>query len=173
MNHNDLSKMIDDAEPVKKKKVVRYRKSKAVKQLEEAVTNAKKETSSFPYPAKQKFTDKDANGLTKCIIAYINLCKGCYAYRVNNTGVYDPATGKFRTSNTVSGIADISACVKGQFVQIEVKHGRDKMSKGQVKFRGNVQEAMGIYIIAKEFETFIVDFKKVFTSLKTKTKWKL
>ncbi len=106
---------------------------------------------------KPKFSDKTANGLTTCILFYLNHVEtSCFAYRVNNTGIYDARKKTYRTSNTVKGIADITAVQNGKFYQIEVKAGRDRLSEHQKKFGQKVHQAGGVYLVAKSFN----DFKK-------------
>lgn len=139
----------------------RYRKSEAVKMLEDLAFQKKKERLTMPEYAivRPKYSDKDANGLTACIVDYINFQPTSMAWRVNNMGVYDSKLGKYRNPGTRKGIADISAIRDGQAWQIEVKKGSDKLSEHQDKFKQDVERARGVYCVAYSFEQFLTRWK--------------
>ena len=107
----------------------------------------------------KKFKDTTANELTKAITAYIRLT-GNYAERINNTGIFDSKTGKWRKGGTRRGIADIMASKVVQhngrsfsiMVAIEVKVGKDVMSEYQKKIQDEVTKSGGVYIIAKTWD---------------------
>ena len=121
-----------------------------------------------------KYSDKTANGLTKCIIDFLNL-SGYQAERINTMGrpidnrkqVTD-VLGRVKTIGSMTwgkstarkGSADISATIKGKSVKIEVKIRKDKQSDDQKEYQAEVERAGGIYIIAKTFEDF---YKKYLT----------
>jgi len=96
------------------------------------------------------------NNITKGIINFINARPGCFAFRVNNAGVYDEAKKTYRNSGR-AGIADIIACMYGEFVAIEVKNKatRDRMSKAQKAFEEAVEEAGGWHFIVTDYDGFI------------------
>ena len=116
----------------------------------------------------RKYTDKTANGLTRCIIDFLRL-QGWQAERINSTGrvidnrkqvtdvmghtrmigsqTYIPTTG-------TKGTADISATIAGRSIKIEVKIGKDRQSEAQKDYEQAVTGAGGVYIIAKNFEQF-------------------
>ena len=121
----------------------------------------------------QKFNDTTANGLTKTIINFIQYIGG-QAERVSSMGrmidnrkVSTDVLGRQRTIGTMkyipgtstNGTADISAIYKGISFKIEVKIGKDKQSEAQKKYQEDVQRAGAVYIIAKDFDNFIIDFK--------------
>ena len=123
---------------------------------------------NFPinYIPKAKFNDKTANGLTHCIISFIQL-SNYQAERISNTGRLITSYKKIETSlgtlteksrwikgTGTNGTADISATIKGRSVKIEVKIGPDKQSEAQKEYQKNIEQAGGIYIIAKDFEGF-------------------
>lgn len=133
---------------------------------------------SFPieYLPKPKYNDRTANGLTKCIIDYIRLCGG-QAERINSTGrtidqrkSYTDVLGRARTIGSIkwiygtstNGTADISATIKGKSVKIEVKIGKDKQSEVQKKYQKELEQAGGIYFLAKNFEEFYIWHEKNF-----------
>ena len=139
-------------------------KSEQVKELETAVF----ESSAAKYPhvpryaiPHPKFDDRTANGLTKCIIAYLNT-KGWQAERINTTGtpvVERSGNGRrlvsWRYGNTTKGSADISATINGQSVKIEVKIGSDRQSSDQKKYQLAIEKAGGLYFIARNFADFV------------------
>lgn len=132
-----------------------YRKPEAVKRLEKVTGSTHR--------------DDTANGLTKCIIAYIKY-KGGQAERINTTGIpldtrrtVTDVLGRtrtigsvqWRTSGATVGSADISATIKGRSVKIEVKAGRDRMSEAQRKYQHDIEAAGGYYYIARNFTDFL------------------
>lgn len=132
-------------------------KSEAIKELEKLMFDHKRmKFPNMPSYAivKPKYSDKTANGLTACIVDYLNSLDNTAAWRVNNMGVWDSKRKSYRTSNTRKGVADITAIKNGRCYQIEVKVGKDKMSKEQISFQSFTEEAKGIYIVAHSFTQF-------------------
>lgn len=117
----------------------------------------KRKRPDFKYSVEKKYTSKNANELTKAVCAFFEAYGG-FAYRVNNVGVYDEKTGKRRAGTTIKGIADVTACLWGRMIQVEVKIGRDKLSEHQVKFRDNIHDSGGVYFVAKSFQQFTTEF---------------
>lgn len=122
---------------------------------------------------QEKFSDKNANELTKTIIKFITYIGG-QAERISNQGQYRDNTkivtdvlgrkrkigsGQWTKGQGTNGTADISAIYKGKSFKIEVKIGKDKMSEAQKKYKEDVERAGAFYIIAKDFDNFIIDFK--------------
>lgn len=120
------------------------------------------------YYARPTYTDKTANGLTACIVHYLNL-SGHQAERISSEGrVIDTrqtvtdCVGRQKTiggirraySSTTIGTADISATIAGRSVKIEVKIGKDRQSEAQKAYQAAVERAGGIYIIARDFQSF-------------------
>ena len=130
------------------------------------------------YVPKTKFEDATANGLTKCIIAWITL-NGYQAERINTTGRYIDnskivtdvlgrkikiGSGKYIKGTGTKGSADISATIKGKSVKIEVKIGNDRQSEYQKEYEADIIKAGGIYYIAKDFDNFINFYKSLVES---------
>lgn len=128
------------------------------------------------YVAKTTYTDATANGLTKCIVDWINL-NGYQAERISTTGrwidnskiVTDVlgnskriGSGKYIKGSGTKGSADISATIRGKSIKIEVKIGADRQSESQLKYQQDVERAGGIYFIAKDFDSFIEFYKSLF-----------
>jgi hypothetical protein len=129
----------------------------------------------FPEGARvaPRYTDKDANGLTKCIADYIRMTGGqaerisVTGRRIDNTKVVTDALGrkqrigstKWIKSNMRKGSADISATINGRAVKIEVKIGKDRQSQAQREYQAQIERAGGIYFIAKSFDDFLEKLK--------------
>ena len=119
-------------------------------------------------PPVRPFKDSSSNELTRAIVEFVRLT-GHYADRINNTGIYDSKTGKWRKGGTRRGISDIIANKMIEhngrkfsiMVAIEVKVGRDKMSEHQLKVQAEVQKSGGVYIIAKTWEQFIKEWDSI------------
>ena len=110
---------------------------------------------NFPsaYIPKKDYSDKTANGLTRAIIDFLNF-KGHYSVRINTTGQWKPQLNKFVKGTTASGTADIQAIIEGKHIFIEVKIGRDRQSEDQMMTQKKVEKAGGVYLIAKDFDSF-------------------
>ena len=114
--------------------------------------------------------DTSANGLTKCIIFWINTMGG-QAERISNQGQYRAGKkievgtgeiqytkelkGKWTPGQGTKGTADISATIRGRSVKIEVKYGKDRQSDAQKQYQEMIEKAGGIYFIAKTFDDFV------------------
>jgi hypothetical protein len=155
----------------------RYKKSQALKDLETLSFEAKRlRYPCNPYLTGDQFEDKTAGGLTRSIIAWIRL-KGGQAERINTTGrpidrtqTFTDVTGRSRTIGRIewikgtgtNGSADISAIVKGRSIKIEVKIKTDRQSQVQKEYQKQVETAGGLYVIARDFETFIQWYEQRF-----------
>ena len=141
--------------------------------------NLKLESLRAEYPSvpahaipTQKYSDNSANGLTKCIIDFLQL-SGHQAERINTMGrpidnrkqVTD-VIGRTKTIGTMTwgkstatkGSADISATINGRSVKIEVKYGNDRQSEDQKKYQESIERSGGQYLIAKTFEDFYLKY---------------
>lgn len=105
---------------------------------------------------KRKKKQSPANSLTDAVIDLITL-KGGIAYRINSQGQYDPNLGRFRHSGMVKGLPDVIGLIGGRFIGVEIKIGRDKMSKFQEKRQREIKESGGVFLIAKDIHTFKTD----------------
>lgn len=148
-----------------------YRKSFAVKKLEVIANDeARRKFPEIPpdWLAPRKYRDDTANGLTKCIIHFLKF-EGWQAERINSTGrlidnqrTFNDVTGRSRTIGSKKwikgtgtlGTADISATIAGRSVKIEVKINSDRQSQVQKQYQQSVEQAGGIYVIARTFEQF-------------------
>jgi hypothetical protein len=117
--------------------------------------------------ARTRFDDRTANGLTKSILAYLQL-KGNWATRINTTGRYLHHQKKWIPGTTQRGTADIHAVINGRHVSIEVKVGRDQLSDKQLKVKREVQRAGGVYVVARSFDQFYDWYEEFFKQLNNK-----
>lgn len=123
------------------------------------------------YVVRTKYNDSTANGLTKCVIDYINLSGG-QAERISNTGRYIDesrivtdvlgnrkkiGTGKYIKGTGTNGTADISATYKGKSIKIEIKM-KDKQSEAQKEYQQSIERAGGVYFICHNFDEFLDKF---------------
>lgn len=123
------------------------------------------------YVVRTKYNDNTANGLTKCVIDYINLSGG-QAERISNTGRYIDesrivtdvlgnrkkiGSGKYIKGTGTNGTADISATFKGKSIKIEIKM-KDKQSEAQKEYQQAIERAGGVYFICHNFDEFLDKF---------------
>jgi hypothetical protein len=116
-----------------------------------------------------KYSDKSANGLTKCVIDWL-LLSGHFAERTGNQGrVIDQrkevvdVLGQRKTIGTVKripssgtkGTSDIKAIINGKFIAIEIKYGKDRHSDVQKDYQRKVEASGGEYWIVRDFEQFM------------------
>ncbi len=137
----------------------------AIRLLKEAV-RAKKQAQypnvpeyAMPVP---NYQDSDANGLTKCILDFLNSQDHCHAERISNEGVMrrDKYGKSFRaTSSMQNGTADISATILGRSVKVEVKINTDRQSEAQKEYQRQIENARGYYVVAKDFTGFYEWYK--------------
>ena len=114
--------------------------------------------------------DSSANGLTKCIIFWIN-ANGGQAERISNQGQYREGkkipvgdsfkqlAGKWTPGQGTKGTADISATIRGRSVKIEVKQ-KDKQSEVQKQYQQSIESAGGVYQIFRDFDSFVEWYEK-------------
>lgn len=116
-----------------------------------------------------KNSDNSSNGLTKCIVDFLNW-EGHFAERTNTMGrVLDnrktviDVVGRARTIGSTKyipttgkkGSSDIKATINGRMVAIEVKYQKDKQSDAQKEYQQLIENAKGVYYIAKDFDSFV------------------
>lgn len=139
-----------------------------LKDLKHSFDCQKHPNISVNYVPVYNYSDKTANGLTRCIVDFLNL-SGHQAERINTMGrmidnsfEFTDALGfrrkaggvKWVKGTTTKGSADISAIISGKAVKIEVKVGKDRIRPDQITYAQSVIQAGGVYIIARNFEEF-------------------
>lgn len=141
-----------------------------LKQLARRVSeeNTRKYPSVPPHARpKPVFRDHTANELTRSIIAFMRVIKG-QAERISNTGrqITQGNRTKWVYGTGKNGTADISGTWMGKSIKIEVKATKgEKQSEDQKKYQEEIEQAGGIYIIARSFEGFLFEFSKVVEGL--------
>ena len=135
--------------------------NQAIKLLKEAVKARKQ--AQFPTVPPYAITtpnyeDRTANGLTRCIIDFLNSQDGCRCFRISNEGVMRTnENGKsFRVQSSMqNGISDLVSSVWGRFVSIEIKIGNDRQSEAQKEYQSQIENARGYYVIVRDFKGFL------------------
>lgn len=121
----------------------------------------RKKTPTVPLHAlpKKVFRDQLANDLTQSIIAFFAVMGGM-AERVNSMGRQVDRKGEtiWIKSTGTNGTSDIAATFQGLSIKVEVKTGHDRQREAQKSYQKRIEEAGGIYIIAKSFDGFIHEF---------------
>ena len=147
-----------------------------------AMQDLKIKYPSFPEHAipQPKYSDTTANGLTKCVIDFLNL-SGHQAERISSMGrMIDKrkkstdVLGRERTigsltyikGTSTNGTADISSIINGKSVKIEIKIGKDRQSEAQKKYQQATEKAGGIYLITKSFDEFMEQYKMLSADVK-------
>jgi hypothetical protein len=142
-----------------------------LKQLRElALEDSRQKHPDYPEAARctRNYSDKSANGLTRCIINFLRFngwqCEriNCTGRPLDNTKVITDVLGDFRRVGSVKwlptsgqkGTADISATIKGKSVKIEVKM-KDRQSEDQKKYQQAIERAGGQYWLVRSFEEFM------------------
>lgn len=69
----------------------------------------------------------------------------------NNTGVLRDANNR-PVRYGLNGSSDVIAIIRGRFVGIEAKVGRDKQRPNQARFAEAVRKAGGVYILARSID---------------------
>ena len=148
--------------------------TKAMRLLNEAV-KARKQAQYPNVPdyalTIPKYEDATTNGLTKCIIDFLNSQDHCSCFRISNEGVM--RTDKYgkpflAKSSMQNGISDLIACVWGRFVSIEIKVATDRQSEAQKEYQKSIENAKGYYLIVKDFDSFLTWFLGKMEAIKAK-----
>lgn len=151
-----------------------------LKQL--ALADSRKRHPSLPEAARlcRNYTDRSANGLTRCIIDYLRF-SGWQAERVavmgrplDNRKIVTDILGDMRRVGSVRwipgtmqpGSADISATIQGLSVKIEVKM-KDRQSEAQKQYQQSVEAAGGVYLICHSFSEFMEQYNSIINGEKS------
>lgn len=119
-----------------------------------------------------KLKETGANDLTRLVIDFL-MYNNCQAERISSQGQYRDnrvtfvdvigrqrtiGSGVWTPGTSTKGTADISATIKGRSIKIEIKWGADKQSNAQKEYQLSIEKSLGIYIIVKTFDDFILWF---------------
>lgn len=88
----------------------------------------------------------------KAIVEYLSLIPHCEIFPISTIGMYDASTGRLRKSPMRLGTPDLILCYKGIFVGIEVKAEKGRLSDNQKEIGVCIQDAGGIWGVAKNLE---------------------
>lgn len=110
---------------------------------------------------KKIFHDQRANDLTQAVISFFTVIGGM-AERINNMGRQVNRKGStiWIVGTGTNGTADISSVWDGLSIKVEVKTGNDRQSEAQKAYQEKIRKAGGIYILARSFDGFLIDFFK-------------
>lgn len=125
------------------------------------MANHRQRYPSMPEAARCgiRYRDDSSGGLTQCIVAYAKLT-GCFASRLNNTGIY--RNGKYTRSTARRGLPDILITGKnGLSIFVEVKVKNDRMSENQERVQQEQEQSGGLYYVARDFTSFIEWYDKL------------
>lgn len=137
-------------------------------------SRAKHPTLPEQYRSIRTYTDKSANGLTRCVIDFLRF-SGHQAERINctgrpldNTQVVTDVIGTSRRIGSVTwlptsgqkGTSDISAVIRGKAIKIEVKI-RDKQSEDQKSYQLQIEKAGGQYWLVRSFDEFMAFYQQL------------
>ena len=147
----------------------------AIKELKDLyLEENRKKFPSIPEQCRvtPQYKPKTANGLTRMCIDLLRL-SGWQAERISNTGrlidnskVAVDCIGRARKIGSTqwikgtgtNGTADVSATIAGRSVKIEVKM-KDRQSEAQRKYQADVERSGGVYIIVRDFGSFLHWYK--------------
>ncbi len=120
-----------------------------------ADTRKAQRSPNFPpkYIPRSRYSDKDANGLTKCVVDYLTL-SGHFATRLASTGTYRADLQTFVSSQQRAGLPDVLAVVNGRALFVEVKAGKDRLSETQKQTHTALEQAGASVYIARDFQGF-------------------
>ena len=117
---------------------------------------------------KIEYNERSTNGLTRCVLDFLNL-SGDFCERTGNEGrvidgrkTYTDVLGRQKTIGSVKrikssgtkGTSDLKAVISGRMVAIEIKYGADRQSQAQKDYQASVEKAGGTYWVVKNFNQF-------------------
>jgi hypothetical protein len=129
-------------------------------------------TMPVRYVLKPSFKQNGSNETEKSIVAFIEEMGGIaertkvMGRKVGHDVVQADVMGKVTQvskarwirSTGKKGSADVHATYKGKSYSIEVKYGKDRMSDYQRNYASKFEKAGGIYMIAKDFDSWCMEF---------------
>jgi hypothetical protein len=137
----------------------------ALQELTEKVMEVKRaKYSSVPSHAiaRTNFEDKSTNGLTHCVLTWLTI-HSHYVSRIQSQGQYRESIGRFTRSTTRRGIGDLFAVVNGKTLMIEIKAGKDRLSKFQIQTQKDIEASGAHYWVIRSFEEFLKQYKHLLT----------
>lgn len=80
-----------------------------------------------------------------------------FAYRMNSGAFKNEKGGFYRMG--ITGAPDIVAVISGQYIGIECKVGKNKLSESQFSFGERLVKAGGRYLVIRNLEDLIQELK--------------
>lgn len=93
--------------------------------------------------------------IEKSILQYLEFVPGCFAWKSNTVGIFDPVRKVYRKQKNkyaINGVADILGIYKGKFIALEVKSRTGKPSQEQKIFLENIERNGGIAGIVRSVD---------------------
>lgn len=109
----------------------------------------------MPEETKKKAKKVTEKVIETAILTYLNYLPQCFAWKNNNTGIYDPKRGCFRKNRNkfaINGVADIIGVYRGRMLAIEVKKPGGKATKEQTDFINRINKLGGIAGVATSID---------------------
>lgn len=72
---------------------------------------------------------------------------------------------QYQTSATIKGISDLSLCIRGMYVVVEVKDYGKEPSIEQMAFGRNIMRAGGIFVVADDAEKFKLWYELIYPQI--------
>lgn len=85
------------------------------------------------------------------VLKYL-LEQGVFAWRQNNTAIFDPKMNGYREHNGLKGVPDILSVINGQFVGWEIKTPKGRQSADQFAFQKRLERHRGKYFIIRSLD---------------------
>jgi len=90
-------------------------------------------------------SSKSEKAIEHEILNYLNRIEGCFAWKVNTTGIFDGVVYRKAASPFIfAGVSDIIGVFKGTIIAFEVKTETGKTSKPQEVFISKIQRCGGV-----------------------------
>ena len=95
----------------------------------------------------------------KSILQWLSYQKNCEVFPIATTGVWDAKRNLYRTTVGRKGTPDILVCWHGNFIAIEVKGPRGKLTESQALVLQSIREnGKGIAVVANCVEDVVKAF---------------
>ena len=103
------------------------------------------------------------SAIQKDILDFLNRQKDCFAFRVNNVGIFDPIKKIYRRPGkfAVRGMADVIGCLRGKIFVIEVKTPKGIVSEYQTAFLTKVVRCGGYAAVCRSLSDAEALYKRM------------
>lgn len=100
--------------------------------------------------ANIKKLSKSEKAIEHEILNYLNRLEGCFAWKVNTTGIFDGVVYRKAASPFIfDGVSDIIGVFRGTIIAFEVKTDIGKTSKPQEVFISKIQQCGGVSSVVR------------------------